>query len=186
MASSGIDHASDAMAEWVLANGTRSVIYKKSWELDEDVLLRLLRDPRSVGNLSDSGAHGKLFCGAGDNVLLLTDFVRDRHLLRIEEAVHVMTGKLAAFFGMTDRGVIQEGKAADITVFDLSEIERRPEEKIWDVPDGEGGRTYRYTRAAAPMRITICNGVPTFDHGAFTGTFPGRYIGPSRPDQVGD
>jgi N-acyl-D-amino-acid deacylase len=178
MSASGHDHASDAMAEWVLVNGIGSVIHKKSWELDEDVLLRLLRDPRSVGNLSDSGAHGKLFCGAGDNVLLLTDFVRDRALLRIEEAVHVMTGKLTGFFGLTDRGVLEEGKAGDIAVFDLSEIERRPEEKIWDVPDGEGGRTYRYTREPAPMRLTLCNGVATFDHGAFTGRFPGQYIGP--------
>ena len=44
--------------------------------------------------------------------------------------------------------------------------------------DGEGGRTYRYTRAAAPMRLTLVNGVPTFDNGAFTGRFPGGFIGP--------
>jgi N-acyl-D-amino-acid deacylase len=180
MTSSGIDHASDAMAEWVLVNGIGSVIHKKSWELDEAVLLRLLRDPRSVGNLSDSGAHGKLFCGAGDNVLLLTDFVRDRGLLRVEEAVHVMTGKLAAFFRLDDRGVIAPGRVADLAVFNLNEIERRPEEKIWDVPDGQGGRTYRYTRAAAPMRLTLVNGVATFDQGNFTGRFPGRYIGPTK------
>jgi N-acyl-D-amino-acid deacylase len=181
MKSAGIDHASDAMAEWVLTNGLHSVIHKKSWELDEDVVLSLLRDPRSVGNISDSGAHGKLFCGAGDNVLLLTDYVRERGLLTIEEAVHVMTGKLANFFGLHDRGVLEEGRQADIAVFNLAEIERRPEEKVWDVPDGEGGRTYRYTRGAAPMRITLCNGVATFDNGAVTGTFPGRYIGPAAP-----
>ena len=46
------------------------------------------------------------------------------------------------------------------------------------MPDGEGGRTYRYTRAPAPMRLTLCNGVATFDYGAFTGRFPGHYIGP--------
>jgi N-acyl-D-aspartate/D-glutamate deacylase len=181
MATSGINHTSDAMAEWVLTNGVHSVIYKKSWELDEQIVLDLLRDPRSVGNLSDSGAHGKLFCGGGDNVLLLTDYVRDRKLISIEEAVHVMTGKLTNFFGLHDRGLLREGMAADIAVFNLAEIERRPEEKVWDVPDGEGGRTYRYSRAAAPMRLTLCNGVATFDNGAVTGTFPGRYIGPG-PD----
>jgi N-acyl-D-aspartate/D-glutamate deacylase len=179
MKSSGIAHTSDAMAEWVLTNGIHSVIHKTSWPLDEEVVLRLLRDPRSVGNLSDSGAHGKLFCGGGDNVLLLTDYVRDRKLISIEEAVHVMTGKLADFFGFGDRGVLKEGMAADVAVFNLAEIERRPEEKLWDVPDGEGGRTYRYSRAAAPMRITLCNGVATFDNGAVTGTFPGRYIAPT-------
>lgn len=178
MVKAGFNHPSDAMAEWVLNNGAESVIHKKSWERDEDVVLQLLKDPRSVGNISDAGAHGKMFCGAGDNVYLLTDFVRDRGLLTIEEGVHNLTGKLADFFGLHDRGLIQAGKVADITVFDLAEIERRPEEKIWDVWDGEGGRTYRYTRGAAPMRLTLVAGVPTFDNGAFTGRFPGQFVGP--------
>ena len=179
----GIAHPSDALAEWVLNNGAESVVHKRSWEKDEDVLLALMRDPRSVGNTSDGGAHGKMFCGTGDNVLLLTDWVRDRRLLTIEEGVHVITGKLADFFGLHDRGLIEVGKVADITVFDLDEIERRPEEKIWDVWDGAGGRTYRYTRAPAPMRLTLVNGVPTFDNGAFTGRFPGKFIGPEQAAQ---
>jgi N-acyl-D-aspartate/D-glutamate deacylase len=178
MTEAGIGHPSDALAEWLLRNGPGSIVLQDPWETDEAVILKLLKDPRSIGNVSDSGAHGKLFCGAGDNVLLLTDYVRDRKLLTIEEAIHVLTGKLADFFGFGDRGLIAVGKAADITVFNLAEIERRPEEKIWDVPDGEGGRTYRYSRAPAPMRLTLCNGVPTFDHGVITGRYPGRFIGP--------
>jgi hypothetical protein len=59
-----------------------------------------------------------------------------------------------------------------------AEIERRAEEKVWDVWDKGGGRTYRYSREAAPMRLTLVNGVPTFDHGKFTGRFPGEFIGP--------
>jgi N-acyl-D-aspartate/D-glutamate deacylase len=180
MEQTGIGHSSDAMADWVRKNGAESVVHKRSWERDEEVLLKLLKDPRSVGNTSDAGAHGKMFCGAGDNVCLLTDFVRDRGLLSIEEGVHVLTGKLANFFGLHDRGLIREGLVADITVFNLDEIERRPEERIWDVWDGQGGRTYRYTRAAAPMRLTLVNGVPSFDNGSFTGRFPGAFIGPSR------
>jgi N-acyl-D-aspartate/D-glutamate deacylase len=166
------------MAQWVLDNGAESVIGKKSWEIDEAKVVDLLKDPRAVGNISDAGAHGKLFCGAGDSTLLLTDFVRDRQLLTIEEAVHNLSGKLADFFGLHDRGLIREGLAADICVFNLAEIERRPEEKVWDVWDAGGGRTYRYSREAAPMRLTLVNGVPTFDHGKFTGRFPGRFIGP--------
>ncbi|WP_067669773.1 N-acyl-D-amino-acid deacylase family protein [Nocardia miyunensis] len=180
MEQTGTAHPSDALARWVLENGAESVVHKRSWEADEEVLVDLLRDPNSVGNISDAGAHGKMFCGAGDNVYLLTDFVRDRKLLTIEEGVHVLTGKLAAFFGLEQRGLLQVGKVADITVFDLDEIERRPEEKIWDVWDGRGGRTYRYTRAAAPMRLTLVNGVPTFDNGAFTGRFPGEFVGPEK------
>ena len=183
MATNGIAHASDALAQWVLHNGAESVVHKRSWDRDEELLVQLLKDPQSVGNLSDGGAHGKMFCGTGDNVWLLTEYVRDRKLLTIEQGVHVLTGKLTNFFGLHDRGLIQVGKVADITVFNLDEIERRPEEKIWDVWDGEGGRTYRYTRAAAPMRITLVNGVPTFDNGTFTGRFPGQFVGPESAAQ---
>jgi N-acyl-D-amino-acid deacylase len=178
IARTGIAHPSDALADWVLKNGAESVVHKESLPNDDAALLAMMRDSRSVGSISDGGAHGKMFCGAGDNVLLLTQYVRDRGVLTIEEAVHVLTGKLAGFFGLNDRGVIEEGKAADIAVFNLAEIERRPEEKIWDVFDGRGGRTYRYTRAPAPMRLTLVNGVPIFDNGAFTGRYPGDFVGP--------
>ncbi len=44
-------------------------------------------------------------------------------------------------------------------------------------PDGNGGRTYRYIRPAAPMRLTLVNGVATFDNGDVTGKFPDQFIG---------
>lgn len=178
MAAEGIDHPSDALAEWVIRNGTDSLVLQNGWEKDQEVNIRLLKDPRSIANVSDAGAHGKMFCGAGDNALLLTEYVRDGKHLTIEEGVHALTGKQAEFYGLHVRGLIRVGKAADITVFNLDEIERRPEEKIWDVPDGEGGRTYRYIRPPAPVRLTMVNGVPTFDNGAFTGRFPGQFVGP--------
>ncbi len=117
-------------------------------------------------------------------MLLLTEYVRDRGVVTIEKAIHVQTGKIAGFFGLHERGLIEEGKVADIAVFNIAEIERRPEERIWDVLDGEGGRTYRYTRAAAPMRLTLVNGVPIFDNAAFTGRYPGEFIGPEQGMQL--
>jgi N-acyl-D-amino-acid deacylase len=184
MAQTSIKHASDAMAEWVLNNGQESTILKKSWEKDEKILNELLVDTHSLANVSDAGAHGKLFCGAGYNVFLLTDYVRDRKVISIEQGIHMLTGRLAGFFGLHDRGQIKVGKVADITVFNLDEIEMRPEKKTWDVWDGTGGRTYRYTRDPAPMRLTLVNGEPTFDRGEFTGRYPGQFVGPERPAQL--
>jgi len=181
MAETGVNHASDAMAEWVLNNGQESTVLKRSWEKNEEMVVKLLTDSHSLANVSDAGAHGKLFCGAGYNVFLLTEYVRDRKVISIEQGVHMLTGRLAGFFGLHDRGVIAVGKAADITVFDLDEIEMRPEKKIWDVWDGTGGRTYRYSRDPAPMRLTLVNGEPTFDRGEFTGRYPGEFIGPVAP-----
>ena len=178
MDQTGIAHASDALAQWVLNNGQESIVLKDSWAKDEAILNKLLVDTHSLANVSDAGAHGKLFCGAGYNVFLLTDYVRDRKVLSLEQGVHMLTGRLSGFFGLNDRGLIEVGKVADITVFNLEEIEMRPEKKIFDVWDGTGGRTYRYTRDPAPMRLTLVAGVPTFDHGEFTGRYPGEFIGP--------
>jgi N-acyl-D-amino-acid deacylase len=179
MHDSGFNHASDAMAEWLLVNGVESTILKTSWERNAEIIVELLRDPMALGNLSDSGAHGKMFCGAGDNISVLTKYVRDLGRITIEEGINLLTWRSANFFGLHDRGRLLPGMRADLVVFNLDEIERRPEERLWDVPDGHGARTYRYTRKPAPMRFTLVNGVPTFDHGAFTGKFPGEFIGPA-------
>jgi N-acyl-D-amino-acid deacylase len=181
MQSAQIEHPSDALAEWILTNGLVSSIHKRTWAFDDDAVLALLTDPRAAGNASDGGAHGQILCGTGDSVYLLTEWVRDRGAISIEQAVHVQTGQLAECFRLHDRGVLEEGMIADVAVFALDEIERRPQEKAWDVPDGKGGRTYRYSRQPAPMRLTLCNGVATFDNGVVTGRLPGRFIGAGAP-----
>ena len=70
------------------------------------------------------------------------------------------------------------GKRADITVFALDEIERRMKYKVFDVPDGKGGYTWRWTRDPAPVRLTLVNGVATFANGEFTGELPGTLVTP--------
>ncbi len=176
-------HPSDAMAEWIIANGVRSTVHMAPFPKLEDLTVELLKHPMTVGNLSDAPAHGQMFCGGGENILLLTKYVREGQVT-IEEAIHVMTGKLATHFSFPDRGEIKAGKRADIAVFDLNEIEKRDEYKRFDVPDGDYGVTWRYTRDAAPMRLTMVNGMPTFFEGRFTGAMPGEFISPSVPAKI--
>jgi N-acyl-D-aspartate/D-glutamate deacylase len=172
-------HPSDALADWLIDNGFDSTLLMHMANSSEDLMVRLFRDPKAIGNISDSGAHGQMLCGIGDHIHLLTDYVRDNGRLTLEEAIHNLTGKIANHYGLYDRGELKVGRAADIAVFKLDEIERRPTERMFDVPDGKGGRTWRYTRAPAPMRLTLVNGVPTFDRGKFTGAFPGKVISPT-------
>ena len=65
-----------------------------------------------------------------------------------------------------------------VKISEVGDYPARVENRTKRVPDGAGGRTYRYIRAAAPMRLTMVNGVPTFDRGVFTGKFPGQFVGP--------
>jgi N-acyl-D-aspartate/D-glutamate deacylase len=170
-------HPSDALADWILDNGLGSTLGYDMQKASMDQIVALFKDEKALGNVSDSGAHAQMLCGIGDHINMITSFVRESGRLTIEEAVYNLTGKLANFFGLTDRGQIVEGKNADVLVWSIDEIERRPMIKEFDVPDGSGGRAYRYTRMPAPMRLTIVNGEPVFDGGAFTGAYPGRIAG---------
>lgn len=167
-------HVSDALAEWVCANGVGSIMVGTPETLSEPDILAALREPRTLTNINDSGAHLQLFSGAGEHVYLLTHYVRDAELLTIEEAVHALTGRTAAFFGLTDRGVIAPGKAGDLAVFALDEIELRRETRSYDVPYG----TWRFTRPPAGFRATIVAGTPTWLDGAPTAERPGQVLQP--------
>ena len=167
-------HISDALAEWVLANGIRSIMVGTPEELAENDIVAALREPRTISNINDSGAHLQLFSGAGEHLYLLTHYVRDRQLLGIEEAVHVLTGRTAAFFGLADRGVIAPGRIGDLAVFALDEIELQREERRYDVPHG----TWRFTRPPAGVRATVVAGTPTWLDGSDTGARPGGFLRP--------
>jgi N-acyl-D-aspartate/D-glutamate deacylase len=170
-------HPSDALADWVLDNGVQSIISRVPHPMAWEQTVQMLKDSQTVANISDAGAHGQMLCGGGENILLLTHFLKNKDLT-LEEAIHVQTGKQAQHFNFGDRGVLKPGYRADIAVFNLDEIEARPLKRAFDVPDGRGGFTWRFSRDAAPMRLTLVNGVPTFENGAFTGELPGEFVSP--------
>src|SRR4029450_1921811 len=74
-----------------------------------------------------------------------------------------MTSLRAAVFGMADRGVIREGAAADIAVFDPA--------RIRDVA------TYTQPHQLAEgMSYVLVNGVVVIDKGTFTDALPGKVL----------
>lgn len=71
------------------------------------------------GPLSGSKSHPR---GWGSYPRILSRYVRDEHLLTLEQAVHKMTGQPAARVGLRDRGVLRAGAFADITIFDPAHV----------------------------------------------------------------
>ncbi len=109
-----------------------------------------------------------MFCGAGSNLYLLTNWVRDEQALSIEQGVHCMTARNANFFSLHDRGTIEVGRRGDLNVFALDEIETRGLVRRHDLPDG----SWRFSRPSAGFRATIVAGVPTMLDGEPTGNLP--------------
>jgi N-acyl-D-aspartate/D-glutamate deacylase len=165
-------HLSDTLADWLLENGLGSSLRTAEQPMEEDAVVELIRDPHTVAGVSDAGAHIQMFNGAGNATYMLTRYVRDTGVLSVEETVHSVTGKHARCFGLLDRGVVAVGRAADLTVFALEELDLRPDERVDDVPGG----SWRYTRRPGGYRATIVNGVPTHLDGAPTGARPGTFL----------
>ncbi|WP_157221114.1 N-acyl-D-amino-acid deacylase family protein [Flavisphingomonas formosensis] len=175
-------HRSDAMAEWLLRNGVMSTVRMAPFDMDEKVVVDMIKDSRTLGNITDAGAHLQMLCGGGENLIYLIKYVREQKAISLEQAIHTMSGKIAEHFFLTDIGEIKAGKRADIVVFDLDEIQQHDMEKVYDVTDGKGGITWRYTRKAAPMKLTLVNGEATFRDGAYTGAKPGDFLEPAQAD----
>ncbi|HYF46087.1 MAG TPA: amidohydrolase family protein [Acidimicrobiales bacterium] len=103
---------------------------------DEEELAGLLQDERTVLGLSDAGAHASQLCDANFSTHLLEDWVRNRGVLTLEQAVWRLSGQAAEVFRLEGRGRIEEGAAADLVVFDPDEVGSEPLERVWDLPAG--------------------------------------------------
>ena len=157
----------DAVMDLVIADrGESSVII--SIMSEEDV--RTALQHRLVGIGTDSGAQaedGKLSESKshprawGSFPRILGKYVRDEHLLTLEEAIRKMTSKAAARVHLTDRGILRPGMMADITIFDPAAIH--------DVSTFDDPKHY-----SAGVKHVFVNGKRVVAGGAITSQRPGR------------
>ena len=101
---------------------------------DETDVAILLQEEGCTLGLSDAGAHVGQLCDAPLPTDLLARWVREKGVLTVEEAVHKLTQVQAELFGFADRGVLREGMAADIVVFDPATVEPGPLRRVRDFP----------------------------------------------------
>lgn len=101
--------------------------------------------------------------GWGSAARILGYYVRDQKVLPLEEAVRKMTSFAAEAAGLKDRGVVKEGFAADLTVFDPQTVDSRA---TFEKPN----------QYSAGIPYVAVNGVLVVDGGRITGAAPGRAL----------
>jgi N-acyl-D-aspartate/D-glutamate deacylase len=139
----------------------------------EDRIPELITDPRVMVGLSDGGAHVDMLCDAGYCTYMLGTWVRDRQVMTLEHAVKRLTSEPAAFYGITQRGVIKKGLAADFAIFDLKTIgSKKRGEMVNDLPGG--GK--RLVMPARGVQYTVVNGSVLYEGGKHTGSMPGQVL----------
>lgn len=98
--------------------GSESVIVDAMTEGD---LKTFMRDPR-IMFCSDGSGGGSHPRGAGTFPRILGRYVREQHVLSLEEAIRKMTSLPARRFGLADRGLLRAGMSADVVIFDPATI----------------------------------------------------------------
>ena len=165
----------DTLLDIVLADDLRTVLWPNTDDgEDRTWALRaaIWSDPRAMVGGSDAGAHLDRMCGSNYPTAFLGDCLRGRKLIPVEEAVHMMTSQPAQLFGLRERGLVEEGYAADLFVFDPETVASEPARLVHDLP---GGTARLYAGSHGVVRVLV-NGVETVRDGAPTGALPGTLL----------
>jgi N-acyl-D-amino-acid deacylase len=163
----------DTFLDLAIEDGLGMQFNYELFNSDESRIPELITDPRLMIGLSDGGAHVDSLCDAGYCTYLLGTWVRDQGVMTLERAVQRITTEPAALFGITQRGRIAEGLAADFAIFDLATIgSDKTGEMRFDLPGG--GR--RLVMPARGVEYTIVNGDILFEHGSDTGARSGQVL----------
>jgi len=161
----------DALFDLILADhGQTGAIY---FMMSEDDVRAALRSPfvsictdsgarATDGPLSKAKSHPR---GWGSYPRILSHYVRDEHLLTLEQAIHKMTGMPAARVGLRDRGrgLLRSGMFADITIFNPETVQDRA---TFDMPN----------QYPTGIEYVIVNGQIEVDGGKRTPVLAGRVI----------
>jgi N-acyl-D-amino-acid deacylase len=132
--------------------------------MSEDDVQRIMAEPFTM-IASDSGVrqadesvpHPR---GYGNNVRVLGHYVRELHVISLEDAIRKMTSLPAQTFGFRDRGMLREGFAADLVIFDENTVgDRATFDNPHQFPSG--------------ISFVIVNGEEVFANGSMTGARSG-------------
>ncbi|HWH70279.1 MAG TPA: D-aminoacylase, partial [Candidatus Sulfotelmatobacter sp.] len=112
----------ELVLELVAQGGTTAVFHG----ISEEDLRTFLRHPNTMiasdsalRRFGEGQPHPR---GYGNAARLLSRYVREMGVLRLEDAVRRLTGLPASTFGLADRGVLREGAWADVVIFDPARV----------------------------------------------------------------
>jgi N-acyl-D-aspartate/D-glutamate deacylase len=157
----------DALVDIVLADELLTsfgIVMPPDSDDDWKARLDIWRDGRAVIGASDAGAHLDLLASFNYATVLLGTAVRERQLLSLEEAIHLITDVPAQLYGLVDRGRLQEGWNADVVVLDPARVQSDEVGMRFDLPGGAG----RLYAGASGIDHVLVNGQAIVRDGALT------------------
>jgi N-acyl-D-aspartate/D-glutamate deacylase len=162
----------DVMIDVALERDFDAFFFQPIANEDQEVALELMRYKHSVVTFSDSGAHVSQLMDSSLQTHLLAHWVREKQAFTLEDAVRMLTLVPATYWGFADRGLLREGMAADLVVFDPDTIAAEMPEVVTDLPAG----AKRLVQRCRGIAATVVNGETVLREGKPTGALPGRLL----------
>ncbi len=162
----------DAYFDLGIADGLDTRFQSSTFNFDPAGVERLITDDRCLIGLSDGGAHVDFICDVGYATATLDLWVRKRQALSLEKAVHKLTQVPATIFGIPDRGVLAEGKVAELGLCGPDTVSAKTPRYASDLPCN--GR--RLVAESEGIKATFVAGTQLYDDGKHTGAMPGRVL----------
>lgn len=162
----------DAMLDLSLAEDLQTRFRHSVSNGDDEATAAILNSPHALVGQSDAGAHVQFDAGFGYCTTLLGEWVREKAIMSLEQAIWKLTGQVAAIYGLRGRGTLAPGHAADLVLFDRTTVRALEPERVRDYPGG----TSRLIQGAEGVAWTIVAGEPIVEQGALTDARPGRVL----------
>ncbi len=159
----GVKHEIETIFDLTLAGGAQMVYHSMG---NEDVD-RIMRYPNTA--VASDGGIREFRAGMphprsyGTNARVLAEYVRNRGVLTLEDAVRRMTSLPARTFGFRDRGQVREGFAADLLLFDPAKVQ---DKATFQAP-------HQYSEG---FDLILVNGKVAVADGKLTDTLAGRVL----------
>lgn len=149
---------------YIASNGRVGMVYHTMSERDVEYIMQqpfcMIASDAGVLEMGRGVPHPR---GYGDNARVLGKYVREKKLLRLEDAIRKMTSLPAQTFRFWDRGLIREGFAADLVLFDPQQVtDRATFEQPHQYPDG--------------ILYVLVNGIVAVKGGQHTGARSGKIL----------
>ena len=165
-------HPVELMIDMALERDLKMFFRQPIANEDQAQVLDMMKHPRSVITFSDSGAHVSQIMDSSLQTHLLSYWVREKQAMTLEEAIKQITYNTATMWGLHDRGLLREGMAADLVVFDADTIGARMPDVVHDLPAG----ARRLKQTADGILNTVVNGEILLTNNEHSGAVPGRLL----------
>ena len=150
------DHAYTYVAVFGMSEPDITLAVKQPWvSFDNDS-----QGTAPTGLLGEEHPHPRAY---GTFPRVLRKYVREDHVLSLEEAIRKMSALPAAKMRFADRGVLKQGMWADVVVFDPATI---TDKATFEQPN----------QLSVGMEYVLVNGVPVIAAGKATNALPGKVI----------